>query len=203
MHTPLTKDGDWPTYHLIKAEQLALLKDNAILLNAGRGAAIKGDDLLTCLQQRSDIQVVLDVWEAEPFVDPKLARLVKIATPHIAGYSLEGKVRGTFMLKNALYNWLDLPSNNLLEDYLPPTDIVSVNVARTIKPLDLMNIVYDPYVDDRALRAALSLKNPQSAFDSLRKNYRIRREFSALQVTGELASIERMQLLNWGFSEGC
>ena len=77
------------------------LKPGAILLNAGRGPVIDNKALLSWHGERNDVTLLLDVWEDEPVVDRQLAQRVRIGTPHIAGYSLDGKIRGTWMLYRA------------------------------------------------------------------------------------------------------
>ncbi|EPJ47611.1 MAG: erythronate-4-phosphate dehydrogenase [Osedax symbiont Rs1] len=200
LHTPLLTTGPWPTKHLLNKSNLKLLKKDAILLNAGRGPVIKGADLCHFLVTRSDIKVVLDVWEAEPVVDHALANLVAIATPHIAGYSLEGKLRGTYMLKVALAKWLGLEVTESLNEYLPKPAIESVEIAESADPLSIMRLLYDPLIDDRALRATLGLDNQAEAFDLLRKNYPIRREFNALTIKGDLDCLVAQYLKNLGFA---
>ncbi|MFT5707788.1 MAG: erythronate-4-phosphate dehydrogenase [Oceanospirillaceae bacterium] len=198
MHTPLIKDGAWPTHHLVTIDELKLLKPNAIILNAGRGPAIKAADLLAFLKQRTDIRAVLDVWEHEPSVDKKLADLVAIATSHIAGYSLEGKVRGTYMLKLAFCQLLNIEAKDSLDHYLPTPAITSIELTESIDATGIMKLVYDPFVDDRALRATLSETDQPQKFDLLRKHYPIRREFSALKVSTNNAE-QHSLLANTGF----
>ena len=199
MHTPLVTAGTYPTHHLLTLKELNKLKKNAILLNAGRGAAIKGDDLLSFLQQRDDVKTVLDVWEYEPQVDIDLAAKVNIATQHIAGHSLEGKMRGTFMLKQALCKWLQCDDNESLEQYLPKPAIEKISVNNDVNDLAIMTLMYDPFKDDRGLRASLGFENQAKRFDLLRKNYPIRREFSSLTITGELSEERRHEIKQLGF----
>ncbi|RYE56433.1 MAG: 4-phosphoerythronate dehydrogenase, partial [Sphingobacteriales bacterium] len=92
MHTPLTKTGAHPTFHLINLPELQQLKTGAVLLNCGRGAVINNSDLLAFLSQRSDVRVVLDVWEPEPNISVDLLDKVELGSPHIAGYSYDGKL---------------------------------------------------------------------------------------------------------------
>ncbi|NQZ31095.1 MAG: 4-phosphoerythronate dehydrogenase [Oceanospirillaceae bacterium] len=182
VHTPLVKTGAHCTHHLISAAQLSQLKPNAILLNAGRGPAIKADDLLVFMQKRADVRVVLDVWEHEPVVNSQLAELVSIATPHIAGYSLEGRVRGTYMLKEAFSKLLGEKLNCQFEDYLPLPAVASMQLNSDFDPLAIVKLIYDPFKDDRALRASLNQSNQAEQFDLLRKHYPMRREFKSLQL---------------------
>ena len=93
LHTPLTTDGKFPTHHMFNQQVLAQLKPNCLLINAGRGAVIDNLALIDRLKQSDNLQVALDVWESEPVINSELLDLVTIATPHIAGYSTEGKIR--------------------------------------------------------------------------------------------------------------
>jgi erythronate-4-phosphate dehydrogenase len=186
LHTPLVSDGPYPTQHLLGRPELARLRRGAILLNAGRGAAIEGAALLDTAQARPDLTLVLDVWEHEPVVDPALAPLVRIGSPHIAGYTLDGKIRGTHMLYQALCRHLGLPQAAPLQDFLPASPVPRVVAGAGLTPLELMRLLYDPYRDDRALRATLDLSPVERgrAFDRLRKEYPVRREFDTLTVSG-------------------
>ena len=186
-HTPLTKEGDYPTHHLLNENNLPTLKFDAILLNAGRGPVIDNEALLQCLKLRTDLTAVLDVWEFEPAVNKELAEYCAIISPHIAGYSLDGKVRGTFMLYQALCQHLGMPEEYVLKDFLPEPEWPAANDALA-SPLQLMQQIYDPREDDRLLRSTLTLSAEQQAieFDRLRKNYRTRREFSSLTVENHI-----------------
>lgn len=184
MHTPLVKVGPHPSYHLLNAERLAMLKPGAILLNAGRGPAIDNQALLELMPTRPDLTLILDVWEHEPLVDDALAQYCEIATPHIAGYSLDGKIRGSWMLYDA---WCQLTGQGEappLIDFLPPSSLGGIKLNDDAQLLDLIRLCYDPYRDDRALRRTLHL-SPEArrqAFDRLRKTYPVRRELATLQL---------------------
>nr|WP_082709110.1 4-phosphoerythronate dehydrogenase PdxB [Marinobacterium profundum] len=201
LHTPLVTAGPHPTQHLLGAVQLKRLRPGAILLNAGRGAAIDGAALLQVAQQRPDLTLVLDVWEHEPAIDPALVPLVRMGSPHIAGYSLDGKIRGTYMLYQALCRHLGLPSPAPLQDYLPRASVAQVDAGPGLTALELMRLLYDPYRDDRALRATLGLPQAErgAAFDRLRKEYPVRREFDTLTVTGRLEPALAEELAALGF----
>lgn len=184
MHTPLTRDGAHPSHHLLGEAELARLREGTLLLNAGRGPVIDNAALLKVKQTRPDLKLVLDVWEHEPVVDPALAAVTEIATPHIAGYSYDGKVRGTYMLYEAVCRLLNRAPAAPLEHYLATPDVQGVDVQAEVSPLDLIRMRYDPFRDDRALRATLDLSETErgQAFDHLRKTYPVRREFSSLSV---------------------
>lgn len=190
LHTPLTKTGVYPTYHLLGKHNLSLLKQSAILLNSGRGAVIDNGALLDFLGQQAQhlAAVVLDVWEHEPNVNSELVNHVTLATPHIAGYSLEGKCRGTEMIYQSLCAFLHTPTLHQLSDFLPKLthtliwpnlDSLWANYAA------LLRQVYPIEQDDQAFRQSLLMPAAQRgvAFDKLRKVYWSRRESSAYDVS--------------------
>ena len=105
LHTPLNLDGIDKTYYLFNKDNLNKLKDGAILINSSRGAVINNLDLLIAIEKKK-LKVVLDVWENEPDINTELVNNVLIATPHIAGYSYEGKVNGTKIIYESLCEYL-------------------------------------------------------------------------------------------------
>ncbi len=205
-HTPLTLDGVNATYHLLSADNLARLKPGALLINAGRGPTIDNKALLKRLTDGADICCILDVWELEPEVDAALADRAYIATPHIAGHSLDGKIRGTWMLYQALKSYFgitDSQSDLQLVDILPDAPVSALRSGRSVDPLSLMQLVYDQWRDDRAFRASLDsdLARQKQNFDLLRKNYPLRREYRTLKVSG-LESAQQQLLGAIGFNVG-
>lgn len=207
VHTPLTKEGAYPTYHLISANNLMQFKQGAVLLNAGRGAVIDNQALLTFLKNQPDYfaAVVLDVWESEPTLCPDLVSLVTIATPHIAGYSLEGKWRGTEMIYQAVCRYLKLKPQYSLADFLPVNNQVLEwkNLATDWQNYaTLLRQVYPVERDDQALRATMSLTNDLEravAFDLLRKNYWPRRECSAYYLSQSNHPDRQQKMKSLGF----
>jgi erythronate-4-phosphate dehydrogenase len=188
LHTPLTLDGPLATRHLLATEQLQALAKGAWLLNASRGAVVDNAALYQVLQQRSDLQVVLDVWEGEPLADVALAGLCQIATPHIAGYSLDGKLRGTAQIYQAFCAWRGQAATIDLETLLPKPWLAALELDPQCTPVwaltTLCRAVYDPRRDDADFRRSLVGEPSQrrAAFDALRKYYPHRRETDALQV---------------------
>ncbi|WBA08029.1 4-phosphoerythronate dehydrogenase [Salinivibrio kushneri] len=205
-HTPLTTTGEHPTYHLMNHARLEALASGSILINAARGPIVDNQALKARLA-RGDIDAVLDVYEHEPEVDLALMDLLTFATPHIAGYGLEGKARGTTMVFNALCEHLDLPHRVHASELLPTAPIPHVALAQPWQQSDLMaltQLVYDIRRDDsdfrRAMHAAGDDKPAQrTAFDQLRKNYWDRREYSAITVAGQ-ADFGLQSLAKLGFS---
>ncbi len=204
VHTPLIRSGDWPTHHLLNADNLPRLKQNAILLNAGRGAVIDNAALLAVSHMRPDLTLVMDVWEHEPAVSAELAECCAIATPHIAGYSLDGKIRGTWMLYRALCEHLGVPVETALKDVLPASAVRSLTLADAEDLLTPARLVYDPYRDDRAFRKILHLPDAEQwlAFDRLRREYPERREYCTLQLAVEGgASVAHLQAMGFALYE--
>ncbi|RTE66510.1 4-phosphoerythronate dehydrogenase [Amphritea opalescens] len=186
LHTPLTK-GDHPSLHLLNAENLELIRPNAVLLNAGRGPVIDNAALLRWHQGRADVTLILDVWEHEPRVDQALAQQVRIGTPHIAGYSLDGKIRGTWMLYHAFCQHQGITPTITLEECLAEageTPHIELNGQQSLT--DIVHAVYQPEADHQCFMASLIDTEAQPiAFDQLRKNYPVRREFVAAELSGE------------------
>ncbi|WP_277977159.1 4-phosphoerythronate dehydrogenase PdxB [Pantoea endophytica] len=181
-HTPLFKDGPYKSWHLADAALLMALKPNTILINACRGAVVDNAALLEVLKMRHDLSVVLDVWEPEPDLSLDLLDKVDIATAHIAGYTLEGKARGTTQVFEAWCEFIGQPQQVALESLLPAPEFGSVTLRGkldqpTLKRL--VHLVYDVRRDDAPLRKVAA---KPGEFDRLRKQYEERREWSSLQV---------------------
>ena len=185
LHVPLTTDGPDPTHHLVDAAFLGRLIDGAWLLNTSRGSVVDGGALRRARTQGSVSAAVLDVWENEPAPDPALLEVVDVATPHIAGYAYDGKVRGTKMLYDALCEQLGVEPTWGGAAALRPTPKDELQCTppdprlSTTEWLDhLARQAYDLRADDAALRA-IPNDSPEAradAFTSLRKDYRRRRE---------------------------
>lgn len=198
LHTPL----DATTRHLFDAPCLAALKPGAWLINASRGAVVDNAALRELLPQRPDLKVVLDVWEGEPQADVELAALCQLATPHIAGYSLDGKLRGTAQVYQACCRALGVPEQVRLDDLSPAPWLSEVTLDGSADPAwalaSLCRAVYDPRRDDADFRRSLvgDAEARRAAFDRLRKHYPMRREIDGLRVrvqgdAGQLAALVR------------
>ncbi len=188
LHTPLTRGGEHATWHLLGAEQLAGVRPGTWLINASRGPVIDNEALRELLLEREDVLAVLDVWEGEPQVDLELADLCVLATPHIAGYSLDGKQRGTAQIYQAFCAWRGEPASVQLADLLPQPWLAEVGLQAETDPAwalaTLCRAVYDPRRDDADFRRSLSSDpaEQKAAFDALRKHYPARREIEGLSV---------------------
>ncbi|MFJ5286225.1 4-phosphoerythronate dehydrogenase PdxB [Pseudomonas sp. NPDC088429] len=194
LHTPLTRSGDGATWHLFDQQRLQQLKPGAWLINAARGPVVDNAALREVLLEREDLQAVLDVWEAEPEVDVELAELCVLATPHIAGYSLDGKQRGTAQIYQAYCEFIGQPANIQLSDLLPAPWLSEVSLHADSDPAWALAMlcrgVYDPRRDDADFRRSLvgNVAEQRAAFDVLRKQYPVRREIEGLKVRIEGAS---------------
>jgi erythronate-4-phosphate dehydrogenase len=120
LHTPLVRRGPHPTFHLFDEKRLRQMKNGAVLLNTARGEVIDTLALKKALRKARLSAAVLDVWEHEPHIDPELVELTTLATPHIAGYSFDGKVKGTWLIYEALCRFLQIAPGWNSEALLPP-----------------------------------------------------------------------------------
>ena len=191
LHTPLTKEGPDKTFHLADDKFFSSLKDGAVFLNSARGKVHDESALKKAMQAGKLCGVVLDVWETEPTVDPWLLQNVDISTPHIAGYSFDGKVGGMIMIYQALCQHFGLKAKHTAEDFLPAPEIAEIRIEKEQPENDEERLIHDTvqqvYVinrDDFNMREILlQPESEQGAwFDGLRKEYPIRREFQNTKV---------------------
>lgn len=188
LHVPLTdkkstdkkgedtasNSSDYPTRHLINAETLAMMPPQTMLINSARGPVINAADLEADISS-TNRQVVLDVFEHEPQVAESLLSKLAIATPHIAGYTVEGKLRGTQIIYDALCDELDVAPTQTMHNLLTLNMFLwselKAHPDRLIKFYDIMR-------DDTALRdKAVNGQIRGADFDQLRRDYRLRREW--------------------------
>ena len=187
-HVPLTIPGqsEWPTKHMINASFLAQMTQLEYFINTSRGSVVHTEDLLAWLRSNPECQAINDVWENEPNISAALLEESLIGTPHIAGHSYEGKVRGTLMLYKAFCEYFDyecaIDVDALLTDN-QPKDVITLQQELTYMAAmsAAMWKVYDLRDDDKALRAGLT-KDMTAHYDRLRRGYKIRRECTAHRV---------------------
>ncbi len=198
LHVPLTREGLDPTWHLFDRERIQELRPGVMLINTSRGAVVDNESLLERIQQGDLGPVVLDVWENEPDINLKLLEKVDIATPHIAGYSLDGKANGTRMLHQAYCEFRNRESTIDIRRMLPRPPVPEIwlevddhSDEELIR--QALSRIYKLGNDEQCLREMAKYpKGEQSHyFDFLRRNYPIRRE--AQNTTVELTA-ERPQL---------
>ncbi len=179
LHVPLTRDGPHPTWRLLHAGNLPRLKDDALLINTARGGVIDEAALLSLLARRRGMEAVIDCWEGEPDIDTALVSRALIATPHIAGYSHDGKLRATQQVYEAACRHFNRP--RLWRPALPPPPALTAGATVSETVLNC----YDPAHDSAALKRMLELPASVRAacFDRLRRDYPVRREFPAHRFT--------------------
>jgi erythronate-4-phosphate dehydrogenase len=187
-HVPLTKDGEDVTHHLIDESALALLQRHAIVVNTSRGAVVDNAALLRALRDSRLGGAVLDVWEGEPEPDPDLIRAATLGTPHIAGYSFDGKVAGTTMLYQAACEYFKRPGgwiSPITSSFGKPS-AVEVDAGASLHAVlsGLVPRAYDIRQDDAGLRALVQVSGAQrrAGFDRLRATYSRRLEFRNTRV---------------------
>jgi erythronate-4-phosphate dehydrogenase len=183
LHVPMQKKGKYATYQMADKKFFLSMKKEASFLNSSRGEVVVEKDLKNALENGSLRDVVMDVWQNEPDIDPEMVEKTFIATPHIAGYSFDGKVNGTLMMFNALKKHLNSHAEFTVENLLPPPYIPEIDLAEKKGNdedilLDAILEVYDIRRDDREMRKAAAKENKRGLeFDRLRKEYPRRREF--------------------------
>lgn len=197
LHMPLHQTGAYQSFHLINDDVLAALPDDRILINTCRGAVVDNAALLKGLKKGKKLGVVLDVWENEPHISQPLLEKVAIGTPHIAGYTLEGKTRGTTQLFEAFSRFCKCPQSVECSSLLPPSKLGHFRLDSPLNEKQLkrlMQLVYDVRFDACNLRCKGSRE-----FDDLRKRYGIRREWSSFCIQCDsMADADLLQKI--GFS---
>lgn len=167
-HTPLITKGPYPTFHLANKIFFNALKKQPIIINTSRGAVVDNTDVLQALKDGIIRDAIIDTWENEPNINQELLNLIYIGTPHIAGYSADGKANATRMALTALCNHFHLPVTFQIHvPQLPEEELPESNLTETERAL----VLYNPHTD------SLKLKSHPTMFEELRGNYPLRREF--------------------------
>ncbi|HUN65146.1 MAG TPA: 4-phosphoerythronate dehydrogenase [Bacteroidota bacterium] len=200
LHVPLTTGGPDATAGLIDESRFQKMKERSVIINTSRGEVVD-ESALAGMLRRGTMSAVLDVWAGEPQTDPRLRNLAAIATPHIAGYSVEGKAKGTAMVVNALAAHFGLPVHGWYPPELPPGKVRVLRIdgsgltgAEILA--EAIRRTYDIMEDDRRFRSA------PGNFERLRAEYPVRREFSwyTVELTGEQGGAEKL-LRSAGFRD--
>jgi erythronate-4-phosphate dehydrogenase len=189
LHIPLTYEGEDKTYHMANDKFFNSLKKKCVFMNTSRGGVVDTKSLKNAISNDKLKAVVLDVWENEPDIDYDLLRNVDLGTPHIAGYSLDGKVNGMVMIYEAVCKYFGLSSELNIEDILSDAEKTEVKVDYGDKDEQqvLHETVQEVYAinrDDFNMREILMVPNQERGvfFDGLRKNYSVRREFQNTKI---------------------
>ena len=190
-HVPLTTEGPHATHHLLDADALGRLQPDAWLLNTSRGPVVDNAALLAALRDGPVGAAVMDVWENEPTPDPALVAAADVATPHIAGYAYDGKVRGTTMLYEALCDHLGVAPTWDAEAVLTPDapdalrcQAPDPRLSRTDWLDHLARQAYDLQADDERMRGYMEASSEERGdyFRHLRAAYPVRREMQIQHV---------------------
>jgi erythronate-4-phosphate dehydrogenase len=189
LHTPLTFEGVDKTFHLADEKFFKSLKAGCVFFNTSRGGVADTKALKASVRSGQLETTVLDVWENEPNIDTELLEMVDIGTPHIAGYSLDGKIAGMIMIYKATCKYFGLKAKFDIEDFLPEPDVPQLKIdPKRGSEQDLLRRavekIYRISEDDLKLRQILNVPAERRGkfFDDLRKNYPVRREFQNTQI---------------------
>ncbi|HLB58272.1 MAG TPA: 4-phosphoerythronate dehydrogenase [Gammaproteobacteria bacterium] len=188
LHVPLTKIGDFPTYHLIEKNFLERQNKNCVLINTSRGDVIHTEDLQ---RYGNHLIVCFDVFPHEPAIDLTLVKMALITTPHIAGYSIQAKYRGIEMIHQALKKSDIFPKKTISAIVLPKQEI-----SFSYQEMDWQEVVlsiYDPH--KTSLEMKEKLNQDKNSFDSMRKNFVERCEFSYMTIKNVKLSEQSQRLL--------
>jgi erythronate-4-phosphate dehydrogenase len=186
LHTPLTREGVDPTHHLAGPLFFDSLKQGCIFVNAARGAIVDTATLIRAIDRGTVGHAVIDTWEEEPAYSPELLARADLATPHIAGYSFDGLVNGTVRVYHEACRHFGVEPTWNPDALIPDPEAKNVTAEagtsnRDVFLWDIVRQAYDIEADDRAMRdtCAESANERGRAFEQLRKNYPVRREFHA------------------------
>jgi len=189
LHTPLTFEGADKTFHLADEKFFKSLKAGCVFFNTSRGRVVDTGALKASVQSGQLETTVLDVWENEPNIDTELLEMIDIGTPHIAGYSLDGKIAGMIRIYKAACGYFGLNAKFDVEDFLPEPPVPQIKIEPTAgSEQDVLrgavDKVYRISEDDLKLRRILDVPATKRGefFDDLRKNYPVRREFQNTKI---------------------
>lgn len=182
LHVPLSYEGKHATSQLLNKQRINQLKPKTLFINASRGEAVDEKALLERIKTKHDLSLILDVWENEPDISLEMLEHTLIGTPHIAGYSLDGKIRGTEMIYQACCKFLNKPPKWFVADVnYGEHHKYDVKTSTQQDPRKAILEAYDIVADNNRLKRLLERTTSDTSdgyFDGLRKNYPIRREFS-------------------------
>ena len=190
-HTPLNKTGRHATYHIGDSDFFEKLSKRPIIINSSRGAVVDNQALKVSLKLGHVSGAIIDTWENEPNIDTELLEMVDIATPHIAGYSADGKWNATMMTLNTINDFFKLNQDpiQLIPIQQPNENVIDVSACELKNQLGHAILkTYDPLQD------SLLLKESPNKFYYFRSHYPLRREYKAYSVEGftnELVSVAK------------
>ncbi len=188
-HTPLVFEGIDKTFHLADEKLFKSLKTGCVFINTSRGGVMDTQALKAAIKSGKFTAAILDVWENEPNIDAELLRMVDIGTPHIAGYSYDGKIAGMIMIYEAACKFFKVMPQRTIADYLPAPLVPEIRIENSNKDEqeilhETVQQIYPMNRDDFNTREILTVEQQLRGkfFDDLRKNYPVRREFQNTKV---------------------
>ncbi|WP_460312184.1 4-phosphoerythronate dehydrogenase [Aliiglaciecola aliphaticivorans] len=194
LHVPFVAEGEDATHHMFDRKRLSELQDQQLLINACRGEVVDNQAAKNLLQEGKKLRLNMDVWENEPGIDFDLVPYCPITTAHIAGHTIEGKARGTYMLYEQLCQRFDLPQKLNFESCLPPADTIEIKDLSQSSKFEQVSAAilstYNVQQDSESFK-----QDVKSAADFVysRKHYAIRREFASVTLkTGNLPISEAL-----------
>lgn len=180
LHVPLTLKGEYATDNFINDDIMNYMKADVLFINSSRGEVVDELALLKRKRKFTQMELVMDVWQNEPLIDLNMVNATLISTPHIAGYSFDGKVSGTKAIYKECCNFFGLDSQYLINN---GDEFISKKVIIDLSDTDFVRErildAYDIVSDSAKLKHLLQDSSLQDGgyFDSLRKNYPVRREW--------------------------
>ncbi len=194
-HVPLQRGGEYKTFHMGDYAFFQSCKKKPVIINTCRGEVLDNNDLWRAFGDKFVSDIILDVWENEPAIHKDLLNNAFIATPHIAGYSVDGKANGTSASVQAISRFFNLPLTDWIPDSLPVPKENAIHVDAAGKDIqdiisDIFLHTYPIFEDDQRLR------NELSSFEEQRGSYPVRREFGAYTVFLDNGSEEIKDILN-------
>ena len=198
IHVPLNRRGRFPTENLINNELLAQLKDKVLIINSSRGGIIDEDSLSLMLDRKSGLKVALDCWKNEPNIDASLVGKVWLATPHIAGSTVESKYRAVGKILPSIFNHYGL-KNRKINSNIETKISESITKTSNNEIEELINAVFPLNNLSKKLKSIAEFCPTEllmMEFDSLRKSAATRRELSYYEFASNLLLINRITELS-------
>lgn len=203
LHVPLTMKGPDSTYHIVNKDFINKMKDGALFINTSRGKVVDEEHLCELASHKLN-GMAIDVWENEPAINADLMRLADIATPHIAGHSYDGKIKGAGMIHDAACAFYFKEKLWGMNTIITKLSGGTIDITRSENPVyDIVKSAYPIIKDDKNLRKLGELKEDKKTgcFDELRKNYPKRLEFTHFSVkSSNLNKKNREIITNLGFA---
>jgi len=194
LHVPLNVTGENNTIHLFSEEILSKIRKRAWFINSSRGEVTDTFALKKALYSGKLAGAIIDVWENEPDIDLELMQQTLISTPHVAGYSTDGKVNGTSMVVNSLSRYFNLPLENWYPENvpLPAIPYISINCnGRSEEDILREAVIHTYKIDNDNARLRLS----PGDFEKLRGDYPVRREFTSYTIDLKKGTDQIRQML--------